>query len=154
MKVGDTWTVLGIAGVVGVAVWGPLVDRMRSGLPVALACACCACGAALVTLGTPAAALAGAVAIGVSFIGIPAMVGALLQQREPSQRYPRAFATITVMLGVGQIIGPLVGGEIADRFGTADAVLAGASALGVAAAAAAFYKRPVHESSRTALKSA
>ena len=142
MQVGATWTVLGIAGVAGVAVWGPLVDRLRSGVPVALACACCACGAALVTLGTPAAALAGAVAIGVSFIGIPAMVGALLQQREPAERYPRAFASITVMLGIGQIIGPIVGGEIADRFGTADAVIAGASALGVAALAAAFYRRP------------
>ncbi len=49
------------------------------------------------------------------------------------------------MLGIGQIIRPLVGGEIADRFGTADAVIAGASALGVAAIAAAFYRRPKTE---------
>jgi predicted MFS family arabinose efflux permease len=147
MRVGATWTVLGMAGVVGVAVWGPLVDRLRSGVPVALACACCGFGAASVTLGTPAAALVGAVAIGVSFIGIPAMVGALLQQREPSERYPRAFASITVLLGVGQIIGPIVGGEIADRFGTAVAVLVGAGALGAAAISAAFYRRPTTDES-------
>ncbi len=142
MRIGATWTVLGVAGIAGVALWGPLVDRLRSGLPVALACACCSGGALLVAHGTAAAALAGALAIGVSFIGVPAMIGALLQQRERSERYPRAFASITVLLGIGQIIGPLVGGPVADRFGTSAAIVTGATALAVAAIAALFYRRP------------
>ena len=145
MPVGAAWVVLGTAGIVGVALWGPLVDRMRSGVPVAIACACCAFGAVLTTLGTPLSVFAGAVSIGVSFIGIPAMIGALLQQRERPQRYARAFASITVMLGIGQIIGPLVGGVIADRFGTAAAIDMGALSLGFAAAAALCYRRPAIE---------
>jgi predicted MFS family arabinose efflux permease len=142
LSIGAAWTVLGTAGLVGIVVWGPLVDRMRSGLPVAIASACCALGAALVAIGTPLSAFTGAVAIGLSFIGIPAMIGALLQQREPGTRYPRAFASMTVVLGVGQIIGPLAGGFVADRFGTSTAIAAGAFALGAGACAALFYRRP------------
>ncbi|MBD5635588.1 MAG: MFS transporter, partial [Candidatus Eremiobacteraeota bacterium] len=127
---------------VGVALWGPLVDRLRRGLPVGHACACFACGAALVVAGTPASAFAGAVAIGVSFIGVPAMVGALLQQREPAERYPRAFASITVLLGIGQIIGPVAGGLISDRFGTSTAISFGGAILAFAALCAFFYRRP------------
>jgi predicted MFS family arabinose efflux permease len=142
MSAATTWTVLGLAGIVGVAIWGPLVDRFRSGVPVAFACATCAIGALLVALGNAAAAVTGAVAIGISFVGIPAMVGALLQQREPGVRYPRAFASVTVVLGVGQIAGPIAGGLIADAFGTPSALVAGAAALAVAAASALLYRRP------------
>jgi predicted MFS family arabinose efflux permease len=150
LPIGAAWALLGTSGIAGVVVWGPLVDRLRSGVPVALACACCASGAALVAVGTPLAAFAGAVAIGISFIGIPAMVGALLQQREPATRYPRAFASMTVALGIGQIIGPLLGGFVADRFGTAAAVAAGAIALALAACSAAWYRRPHEEPVRSA----
>jgi len=146
-SMGATWLLLGVAGILGVAIWGPLVDRLRSGLPVALACACCALGAALVALGSTMTARFGAVAIGVSFIGVPAMIGALMQQREPGSRYPRAFAMMTVMLGIGQIIGPLAGGIIADRFGTSAALLAGAFALAFAAISASAYRRPPGEPS-------
>jgi predicted MFS family arabinose efflux permease len=142
MSVATTWTVLGLAGIAGVAIWGPLVDRFRSGVPVGFACATCALGALLVARGNAAAAVAGAVAIGISFIGVPAMVGALLQQREPGVRYPRAFASVTVVLGVGQIVGPLVGGLIADAFGTSNALVAGAAALAFAAGSALLYRRP------------
>jgi MFS family permease len=111
-------------------------------MPVALAAACCACGAGFVALGTPVSAFVGAVAIGISFIGIPAMVGALLQQSEPAARYSRAFASMTVSLGIGQIIGPLIGGVVADRFGTPTAVACGALVLAIAAVSALFYRRP------------
>ena len=148
LSVGAAWTVLGLSGIAGILIWGPLVDRLRSGLPVAFACATCAGGALLVAEGTPFGAFAGAVAIGISFIGVPAMVGALLQQRELGERYPRAFASMTVSLGIGQIIGPLAGGLVADRFGTAAAVAGGALALAVAACAAAFYRRPQPDAER------
>jgi predicted MFS family arabinose efflux permease len=148
MPIGVAWTVLGISGLLGIVVWGPLVDRLRSGAAVAIAAAICASGAALVAVGSPVAAFAGAVAIGVSFIGIPAMVGALLQQREPPTRYPRAFASMTVALGIGQIIGPFAGGIVADRVGTASAIALGAIALGIGACAAACYRRPRTEAVR------
>ena len=136
------WLVLGLAGMAGAIVWGPLVDRFRSGAPIAAASALCAVGALGVASGDAALAIAGALAVGVSFIGVPAMIGALLQQREPAQRYPRAFASMTVVLGVGQILGPVAGGLIADRFGAQAAVRLGAAALVFAALGAARYRAP------------
>lgn len=134
------WIVLGVAGTAGAVLWGPLVDRFRDGRPVALAAACCAAGAVAVASGVATLAFAGALAIGVSFIGVPAMIGALLQQREPAHRYPRAFATITLALGAAQILGPLAGGLIADRAGAAGALTLGAAALALAALFAARYR--------------
>lgn len=137
---GAAWLVLGTAGVFGAAIWGPLVDRMRDGVPVAIASACCGLGALGVATGNATLALAGALAIGVSFIGVPAMVGALLHQRESAANYPRAFASITVVLGVGQIVGPTLGGLVADRFGTSAALAVGAALLGIATIASARYR--------------
>ncbi len=139
---GVVWAVLGTAGAVGAALWGPLLDRMRSGVPIALAASCCAGGAVMIATERPALALAGAFLIGVSFIGVPAMVGALVQQREGPGRYPRAFASITTVLGAGQILGPLVGGRLADAAGATAALVLGAAVLAVAAACALGYRRP------------
>jgi MFS family permease len=140
---GAVWLTLGLAGIGGAAVWGPLLDRYRSGLPVAAACLLCALGSLGFAIPGPAwLTLLGAFTVGISFIGIPAMIGALLQQREPAERYPRAFASMTTGLGIGQIVGPQVGGLVADRFGTTSAVLIGAAALGLAGALTALYRRP------------
>ncbi len=135
-----TWIVLGGAGVAGATLWGKLLDRYRSGVPVAIACACSAFGAAGIASGSVALVLLGALLVGVSFIGVPAMVGALLHQRETPARYGRAFASMTVVLGVAQIVGPIVGGLVADRFGTRAAIIVGAAMLAFAAVSSARYR--------------
>jgi predicted MFS family arabinose efflux permease len=139
---GTVWIVLGTTGVAGAAVWGPVVDRFRSGLPVAVACGLCAAGALLLALGSPSAALIGSLAVGVSFIGVPAMVGALVQQRERPAHYAGTFAAVTAVLACGQVLGPLVGGFAAERLGTPAALYVAAAALAVAASLAAAYRAP------------
>jgi len=139
---GTVWVVLGTAGVVGAAVWGPVAGRRRSGLPVAVACGLCSAGAGLLALGSGWGTVAGSLAVGVSFIGVPAMVGALIQQRERPAHYPGAFATVTAVLGCGQMLGPLAGGLVADRLGTTAALYVAVAALGVATLLAAAYRAP------------
>ena len=134
-----TWIVLGFAGVAGATLWGTLLDRYRSGFPVALASGCCALGGAAIASGQTLLAVTGALLVGLSFIGVPAMVGALVHQREPASRYGRAFASMTIVLGIAQILGPIAGGLIADRFGARAAVGFGAAMLGIAAFAAGWY---------------
>ena len=146
-SVGLAVVMLGGAGMVGALVWGPLVDRYRNGAPLAAACAMCGTGAYLLSLDSAIPVLCGAVVLGLSFIGVPAMIGALAQQREPGQRYARAFATLTSTLGVGQIIGPFVGGLVAERFGTSTALELGATALAFAALCCGFYRRPAEDES-------
>ncbi|GAC1529670.1 MAG: YbfB/YjiJ family MFS transporter [Vulcanimicrobiaceae bacterium] len=136
-----SWIVLGTAGVAGATLWGKLVDRYRNGVPVGVACACSALGAAGLASGSTALVLLGALLVGASFIGVPAMVGALLQQRESNVRYGRAFASMTVVLGIAQIVGPVFGGIVADRAGARAALWVGAAMLALAAASAARYRR-------------
>jgi MFS family permease len=140
---GAVWHTLGLAGVGGAAVWGPLLDRYRSGLPVGAACLLCALGSLGFAIPGPGwLTLPGAFTVGFSFIGIPAMIGALLQQREPAERYPRAFASMTTGLGMGQIAGAPIGGLVADRLGATGALLFGAAALGLAGTLTALYRVP------------
>jgi MFS family permease len=134
--------ILGGSGTIGALVWGPLVDRFRNGIPIGIASGMCALGALLLSFDRAPLVLAGAFVLGVSFIGIPAMIGALAQQREPAQRYARAFATLTSTLGVGQIVGPFAGGIVAEHFGTTAALELGACALAVSALFCGFYRRP------------
>jgi predicted MFS family arabinose efflux permease len=134
--------ILGGAGMVGALVWGPLVDRFRSGMPLAIACALCATGAFALSRDRAPLVLCGALVLGVSFIGVPAMIGALAQQREPGKRYARAFATLTSTLAVGQIVGPFAGGLVAEHFGTSAALELGAAALLLAAICCGAYRRP------------
>jgi len=142
LPAGTVWVVLGTAGIVGAAIWGPVVDRLRSGAPVAAACGLCAAGAALLALGSSWGSVAGSLAVGVSFIGVPAMVGALIQQRERPAHYPGAFATVTAVLGCGQVLGPLAGGLVAERLGTSAALYVAVIALGLATLLAAAYRAP------------
>jgi predicted MFS family arabinose efflux permease len=142
---------LGAAGTVGALAWGPLVDRFRSGLPIAIAAGMSALGALLLSLDNAVLVLLGALALGFSFIGVPAMIGALAQQREPPQRYARAFATITSTLGIGQIIGPFVGGLVAARLGTSAALDVGALGLAVAAVFCGAYRRPYERTTTNVL---
>jgi len=139
---GTAWIVLGTTGVAGAAVWGPVVDRFRSGLPVAAACGLCALGALLLALGSASAAFIGSLAVGVSFIGVPAMVGALVQQREHPTHYAGTFALITAVLACGQVVGPLAGGFAAERLGTPAALYVAAAALALAASLASAYRAP------------
>ena len=134
-----TWIVLGSAGVAGATFWGTLLDRYRNGVPVACASGCCALGGAAIASGQTSFAIAGALLVGLSFIGVPAMVGALVQQREPASRYARAFASMTIVLGIAQILGPIAGGLIADRFGAHAAVGFGAAMLAISSVAAGRY---------------
>ena len=141
-----TWIVLGSAGVAGATLWGTLLDRYRNGVPVAWASGCCALGGAAIASAQTVLAIAGALLVGASFIGVPAMVGALVQQREPASRYARAFASMTLVLGIAQILGPIAGGLIADRFGAHAAVGFGSAMLAISAIAAGRYGTKVSSS--------
>jgi predicted MFS family arabinose efflux permease len=138
-SLGVAVVILGGAGTIGALVWGPLVDRLRNGVPLAIACALCALGAFALSVDRAPAVLLGALVLGLSFIGVPAMIGALAQQREPGRRYARAFATLTSTLGVGQIVGPFAGGLVAQTYGTSAALRLGGAALAIAAVSCAFY---------------
>ncbi|MBN9234159.1 MULTISPECIES: YbfB/YjiJ family MFS transporter [Phyllobacteriaceae] len=111
------WMVTGIAGVPSVWLWQKVAQR--SGLYVAYAVACLVEAAgvtASVAMSAPLGPLLGGFFLGFTFIAITALglqAGRVLAPQAPR----RAFALMTTAFGLGQLIGPLVAGALAERAG-------------------------------------
>jgi MFS family permease len=134
-----TWTLAGLAAIPSALAW-TWVGR-RFGLRPALAAAFAAqsAGMALPSLSSSAAAaVAGAVFFGGTFMGITALTMTAAREIAPAA-VARLIASLTVLYGIGQVIGPVAAGAISRRAGDPrPAVLAAAVAVGVGAAIVAW----------------
>ncbi len=137
-----TWTTLGLATLCGSAATLWLLGRptLRAyALPWALGLA--AAGCAVTAQAGAAAALAGAVLVGLGMAAIPALVTAAARARSSAADYARAFSIATAVLGLGQFVGPVLAGALADLFGSAAAPWFGAAAYGLGAVLAGIDRR-------------
>ncbi len=137
LLVGLVWSALGLVGAVGGLLWGRAIDRWPSGFTLAVALALGALGA----LGIGGLALdgAGALLMGLCFIGTPTMVTALLQRAVPAARYTASLSVVTVAFALGQMIGPSIGGVVVDAHGLALGTASAAALLAIAALLAVGY---------------
>jgi predicted MFS family arabinose efflux permease len=135
------WLLTGATGAVSVWLWTPLLRRAGPFVALALGCAVQAVGvAASVLLPSPVGPLLGGVLLGLTFIVITAFgfqAGRVLLPH--AQR--RVMAVMTAAFGIGQIIGPLVGGFLANITGNFTAATLAAAAGLVVAALFAFSAR-------------
>ena len=139
-----TWSTLGLATLCGSAATLWLLGRpvlRPHALPLAMALA--AAGCAVAALAGSAAALAGAALVGLGMAAIPALVTAAARARSSAADYARAFSMATAAMGLGQLVGPVLAGALADRFGSVAAPLFGAAAFGLGAALASIDRRAV-----------
>ncbi|MGD9945924.1 MAG: YbfB/YjiJ family MFS transporter [Burkholderiaceae bacterium] len=138
------WLAVGLASVPSNWLWVRAAARIGRCRAIAAALLLEAVGVALVALGqTPAAVLAGGALLGGTFIAVSTL--ALVEARLLAPDRPdQAIAVMTVAFGAGQIIGPAVGGWLAERSGSfvaaswlAVAALIVGAGLAIAAAATA-----------------
>jgi len=97
----------------------------------------------LVPVGAEPWAVLSAVAFGLAMSGAPAVLAAHLADSLDPRRFAAAFGAVTLVFGLAQLIGPQLGGWIADRTGSfapAFLVAAGA-AIGAAIASATLPRR-------------
>ncbi|MGR7027143.1 MFS transporter [Geodermatophilus sp. URMC 62] len=97
----------------------------------------------LVPVGAEPWAVLSAVVFGLALSGAPAVLAAHLADTLDPRRFAAAFGAVTLVFGLAQLVGPQLGGWIADRTGsftTAFLVAAGA-ALGAAVASATLPRR-------------
>ncbi|VAW10243.1 Uncharacterized MFS-type transporter [hydrothermal vent metagenome] len=136
------WAVVGLAAIPSVAVWSAIAARTGAMGAFAIACLVQGVGVAVsVLLGGVLAILAAAFLLGGTFMGLTALGIAAARTASPGNP-TRAIALMTAAFGVGQMIGPSIGGAMADRFGGFTAPsLAAATAL-VAAAVLAYTCGP------------
>lgn len=121
-----SWFLAGLAATVSLLVWRPFMRRFGLAAVFVAGLLVEAAGVlASVLLPLPAAPLVGGVLLGATFLMITAYglrIGRLLAPQSPR----RALAFMTAAFGVGQILGPLVAGAMAERTGsfTAPTVIA------------------------------
>jgi predicted MFS family arabinose efflux permease len=124
----DVWIVVGLAVIPSAVVWAALAGRAGYARTLAGAYALQAVGIALPIAGGAGAAFASAVLFGGTFAGITALTLTLAGQLAPS-RSARLIGMLTAVFGVGQMIGPVLGGVIANRAQSFTPALAAASVL-------------------------
>lgn len=112
------WIVLGSAAIAGSFIWIPVLNLFRSGLgPAAALCTVCV-GVGLPLLSTSlAATLASAILFGGSFLAVVTGVTTLARRMLPASMWTSTIGLLTVVFAVGQCIGPVVAGALADSAG-------------------------------------
>lgn len=134
------WFVLGAAGIViGLTLAAPL-SRLGRGGGVAVPVAVTALASALPLLsGTRVAELASAALFG-SFFTVSATVTAAARRSLPPAQWAPAIAGLTAAFGVGQCVGPVISGAVADSaYGLPAGLLTGTLLLTASAACALFH---------------
>ncbi|MBO0780862.1 MAG: MFS transporter, partial [Ktedonobacteraceae bacterium] len=124
------------AGAVSGVMWGRAIDRWPTGFTLALTLVLGALGALSVLTHHLLLEAIGAALFGLSvFLGPPLIVTFLLRQVIPAERYPSSYSLLNTLFGIGQVLGPLVGGFIVEQQGLVSgtaftaAVLFGAALL-------------------------
>ena len=104
----------------------------------------------LVPVGAEPWAALSAVLFGLAMSGAPAVLAAHLADSLDPRRFAAAFGAVTLVFGLAQMVGPQLGGWIADRTGSFSLafLIAAAASLGAAVASATLPGRRAARASR------
>lgn len=140
-----TWALLGAAVMVSPFLWRPVLSLAQGG--GALALSCLTTGVATVLPIVPGVGVAGllasALVFGLSFFIAPAAVTTFGSKNLPERNWGRSVALFTTLFAVGQTIGPVLAGLIADATASLSLGLAAAAAALVLAAVLSSRQRPL-----------
>ncbi|GAB3188363.1 YbfB/YjiJ family MFS transporter [Hydrogenophaga aquatica] len=115
---------LGLASLLATPAWGKGLARLRNGHGFAVVCVCVAVGSVPVILSPLLPSLAfSALVFGASFMAGPAAVSLVAQRLLPYQQLAGGLGALTAAFSLGQSIGPLLAGWIADTSGHLEAGL-------------------------------
>ncbi|SOB87128.1 Predicted arabinose efflux permease, MFS family [Sphingomonas guangdongensis] len=109
------WSVLGLSSVFGAFAWGPILARLRGGLCAAATIGVVAAGTALpIALPSPLASYTSAILFGGSFLAVIASVTSFVRRTTEPEAWTAAIGALTISFGLGQCIGPVLSGAMAD----------------------------------------
>ena len=143
MTAGTFWVWIGALSVFSGPVFGSLSDRIgrRAGLAVVFSFQATSYALAA-GAGSPAALWLSVVLFGVVAWSTPSIMAAAVGDYMGAAHAADAFGTVTVIFGIGQIIGPALAGVAADHFGGFAASFWLASVFAMAAFCLALLLRP------------
>jgi len=150
LDVSLTWGTLGIATLVAPLAWRVPRARWRAATVLAASGVVLGIGAALPLVSTSRPAmLMSAVFFGGAMFTAPAAVTDLVKTSLPKTSWGSAVSVFTVVFAIGQAIGPVLTGWLADVTKSLQAGLAGSVAILVVASATAMRQRTVSSKAAT-----
>ncbi|MDQ6648978.1 MAG: MFS transporter [Actinomycetota bacterium] len=129
------FAVVGLVLVPAGVLLGRLSDRVGRRPTLVLGYLLMSAGALLVPLGAEPAATVAAVVFALAMGGLPTVIAAHVGEHLSTQAFGAAFGTLTLFFGVAQVVGPQLGGALAERTGSfalSFVVSAAVAALGAA----------------------
>ena len=115
VEVAAFWVVLGAASLASVFAWGGVLARLRGGRGLALTTGVTAVGAGLPLLSsTTAMSFASALLFGCAFLAVPTAATAFGRSVHPPHHWTVAIAALTIAFALGQCLGPVMAGVLAD----------------------------------------
>lgn len=138
------WVIIGIGIILSPFLWRPVLARWASGVPLALACAVTGFATLLPwilpgVVGFALSALLFGLAV---FIG-PGAVTSFGRKNLPQALWGKSVSLFTLVFAVGQTIGPVAAGTIADVTGTVGTGVVAAGGILLVAAALAALQKPL-----------
>ena len=138
------WMIIGIGIILSPFLWRPVLARWASGVPLALACAVAGVATLLPwvvpgVLGFALSALLFGLAV---FIG-PGAVTSFARKNLPQVLWGKSVSLFTLIFAIGQTIGPVAAGAIADLTGMVSTGVVAAGGILLCAAALAALQRPL-----------
>lgn len=138
------WGTMGAATIVGTFLWPPLFRRFTAGAVYPVTLAVCAGGVALIIINRSVIGAAVSAALfGLSALAVVGGVSAAARDRVQPQSWGGVIGRLTATFGVGQMLGPLLGGALGDTSSGLRLGLAASAAILAAGALVALgdYRR-------------
>lgn len=138
------WSIFGLASVAAVFAWGPILGRLKGGWGMAATLGGVTIGAAVPLLWTaPAGAYLSAILFGGSFLAVLAAVTSFARRAAKPYAWTATIAALTIAFGVGQCVGPVLGGALADgRNGLQAGLWLSVGILAIATVVATLQREP------------
>jgi predicted MFS family arabinose efflux permease len=138
------WSIFGLSSIAAAFAWGRVLGRLRGGWGLAATLGVLTVGtAAPLVWRTPAGAYLSAILFGGSFLAVLAAVASFARRAFKPPAVTGAIGTLTVVFGIGQCIGPVLSGALADGpSGLKAGLWLSVCILAVGALVAAFQSEP------------
>ncbi|MEM7535046.1 MAG: YbfB/YjiJ family MFS transporter [Chloroflexota bacterium] len=113
------WLLLGGSTFASAFIWRRLLDRAKGGHALAVVLVVVAIGAAIPLISTSlTGVLVSALLFGGAFLTVVSSVTNIVRRSLPAHEWGIGIAIFTVLFSIGQTIGPLISGTLADRTNT------------------------------------
>jgi predicted MFS family arabinose efflux permease len=138
------WSIFGLSSIAAAFAWGRVLGGLRGGWGLAATLTVLTSGAAApLVWSTPAGAYLSAILFGGSFLAVLAAVASFARRALKPHAVTGAIGTLTVVFGIGQCIGPVLSGALADGpNGLKAGLWLSVAILGAGAVVAAFQREP------------